>query len=74
MGGEDFGRYGRTEHKIPIYMFRLGGVSPAVMKRSRVLGQSLPSLHSAKFAPDTECIKTGITAMTAAVLELVGKK
>ncbi len=74
MGGEDFGRYGRTERKIPIYMFRLGGVSPAVMKRSRALGQPLPSLHSAKFVPDTDCIKTGITAMTAAVLELVGKK
>jgi metal-dependent amidase/aminoacylase/carboxypeptidase family protein len=44
------------------------------MKRSRALGQPLPSLHSAKFAPDTDCIKTGITAMTAAVLELVGKK
>ena len=74
MGGEDFGRYGRTEHKIPIYMFRLGGVSPAVIKRARALGQPLPSLHSAKFAPDTDCFKTGITAMTVAVLELVGKK
>ena len=74
MGGEDFGRYGRTEHKIPIYMFRLGGVSPVVIKRARALGQPLPSLHSTKFAPDTDCFKTGITALTAAVLELVGKK
>ena len=39
MGGEDFGRYGRTEHEIPIYMFRLGGVSPMVMRRARALGQ-----------------------------------
>ena len=74
MGGEDFGRYGRTEHKIPIYMFRLGGVSPAAMKQAQALGQPLPSLHSAKFAPDTNCIKTGIIAMTAAVLELLSKK
>jgi hippurate hydrolase len=73
MGGEDFGRYGRTEHKIPIYMFRLGGVSPAAMKRSQALGQPLPSLHSAKFAPDTACIKTGVMAMSAAVLELLSK-
>src|SRR5256885_13056367 len=26
MGGEDFGRYGREEPKIPICMFRLGSV------------------------------------------------
>ena len=73
MGGEDFGRYGRTEHKIPIYMFRLGGVSSAAMKQAQALGQPLPSLHSAKFAPDTACIKTGVTAMSAAVLELLSK-
>ena len=73
MGGEDFGRYGRTEHKIPIYMFRLGGVSPAAMKQAQALGQPLPSLHSAKFAPDTACIRTGVTAMSAAILELLSK-
>ena len=73
MGGEDFGRYGRTEHKIPIYMFRLGGVSSAAMKQAQALGQPLPSLHSAKFAPDTACIKTGVTAMSAAILELLSK-
>ena len=74
MGGEDFGRYGRTTHKIPIFMFRLGAVSSAAVKRAQALGEPLPSLHSAKFAPDTACLKTGVTAMTAAVLELVGKK
>ncbi len=73
MGGEDFGRYGRTEHKIPIYMFRLGGVSSAAMKQAQALGQPLPSLHSAKFAPDTACIRTGVTAMSAAILELLSK-
>ena len=74
MGGEDFGRYGRTTHKIPVFMFRLGAVSPAAVKRAQALGQPLPSLHSAQFAPDTACLKTGVTAMTAAVLELVRKK
>ena len=74
MGGEDFGRYGRTTHNIPIFMFRLGAVSPVAVKRAQALGQPLPSLHSTQFAPDTACLKTGVTAMTAAVLELVGKK
>ncbi|MBM3871817.1 MAG: amidohydrolase, partial [Verrucomicrobia bacterium] len=37
-------------------------------------GRTLPSLHSSKFAPVPEpTLKTGVIAMTAAVLELVGK-
>ena len=75
MGGEDFGRYGTTEHKIPVFMFRLGAVSPAAVKRAQVAGQSLPSLHSSIFAPDPRpTLTTGVTAMSAAVLELLNKK
>lgn len=75
MGGEDFGDFGRTEHKIPICMFSVGGVKPEALKESTRTGRSLPSLHSSLWAPDAEpTIKTGITAMTAAVLELMGKK
>lgn len=72
MGGEDFGRYGRVEPKIPIFMFRLGAVSNGRMAQSlRGEGEPLPSLHSSKFAPDPDpTIKTGIIAMTAAVLDL----
>jgi hippurate hydrolase len=75
MGGEDFSEYGRTEHKIPICMFMVGAVSEAAMKESARAGKSLPSLHSPIFAPAPEpTIKTGVTAMTAAVLELLGNK
>jgi hippurate hydrolase len=75
MGGEDFSEYGRTEHKIPICMFTVGAVSEAAMKESARTEKSLPSLHSPIFAPAPEpTIKTGVTAMTAAVLELMGKK
>lgn len=74
MGGEDFGRYGRTKHKVPIFMFWLGAVSPESVKRSIATGGTLPSLHSSIFAPDAEpTIKTGVTAMSAAVLELLGR-
>lgn len=74
MGGEDFGRYGRTKEKLPIFMFWLGAVSPESVKRSIATGGTLPSLHSSIFAPDSEpTIKTGVTAMSAAVLELLGK-
>jgi amidohydrolase len=74
MGGEDFGRYGRTEHKIPICMFWLGAVNPESVKASLKTGQALPSLHSPFFAPVPEpTIKTGVTTMTAVVLDLMGK-
>ena len=75
MGGEDFSRYGRTEDKIPISIFWLGAVNPEVVRDSLKTGKSLPSLHSNAFAPAPEpTIKTGITTLTAAVLELLGKK
>ena len=75
MGGEDFGFYGRTEHKIPICMFDVGGVNPEAVKESARTGKPLPSLHSPLFAPVPEpTIKTGVTAMTAAMLELMRKK
>ncbi len=75
MGGEDFGEYGRTEHKIPICMFDLGAAKRELYDESRRTGKPLPGLHSSLFAPDPEpTLKTGITAMTAAVLELMGKR
>lgn len=75
MGGEDFSEYGRTEHKIPICIFMVGAVSPDAVAESVRTGKSLPSLHSPLFAPVPEpTIKTGVTAMTATVLELMGQK
>jgi hippurate hydrolase len=72
MGGEDFGEYGRTEHKIPIFMFDIGVVAREEFEESKRTGKPLPGLHSALFAPAPEpTLKTGITAMTAAVLELM---
>ena len=75
MGGEDFSEYGRTENKIPICMFSVGGVKPGDIKESERTGKSLPSLHSSLWAPLPEpTIKTAVTAMSAAVLELMGKQ
>jgi amidohydrolase len=75
MGGEDFGEYGRTEHKIPIFMFLVGGVRPEALKEHEQTGKPLPTLHSSLWAPLPEpTMKTGVTAMSAAVLELMGKK
>jgi amidohydrolase len=68
MGAEDFGLFGRTADKIPICMLWLGSV-PAERINS---GQKLPSIHSALYYPDPEpTIKTGVTVLTAAVLDLL---
>lgn len=75
MGGEDFGQFGRTLEKVPICMFRVGAVDPQKIAESQRTGAPLPSLHSSKFAPLPEpAIKTGVTALTAAALELLAKK
>lgn len=75
MGGEDFSQFGRTVEKVPICLFRVGAVDPALVAESRRTGVPLPSLHSSKFAPLPEpTIKTGVTALTAAALDLLAKK
>lgn len=72
MGGEDFSRYGRAG--VPVFMFRLGSVDPKRMAGLKRTG-AIPSLHSAVYYPDAEdTLKTGITAMASAVLELLPPK
>ena len=74
MGGEDFSEFGRTEPKVPICMMNICGVSPEALMESQRTGKPLPSLHSPLWAPVPEpTIKAGVTAMTAAALESLGK-
>jgi hippurate hydrolase len=73
MGSEDFGYLGLNQ-QIPASMFWLGAVDPAKARQSRETGAPLPSLHSALFAPVPEpTLRTGVKAMTLAVLELMKK-
>jgi hippurate hydrolase len=73
MGAEDFGLFGRTEDKIPICMFWIGTVEEAKFREHRETGRPLPSLHSSQFLPVLEpTLKTGVTAMSAALLNLLG--
>jgi amidohydrolase len=72
MGGEDFSEYSLPEHSIPAVDFHVGAVPPEKIAESKKTETPLPSLHSSKFAPVPEpTIRTGIVAMTAAVLELM---
>lgn len=73
MGGEDFSEYGRTEHKVPICLWWVGATDPARIAESERTGVPVPSNHSATFAPVPEpTLKTCVTSMTAAVLQLLG--
>ena len=71
MGSEDFG-YLSLDQKIPSVIFWLGAVDPVKVKESQERGIALPSLHSSLFAPVPEpTLRTGVKAMTAAVLDLM---
>ena len=69
VGGGELLAEGRSPFMPP------SSAAPEAAAESARTGKPLPSLHSSKFAPVPEpTLKTGVTAMTAAVLELVGKK
>lgn len=72
MGGEDFSRFGLAG--VPICMFRLGTESPKRLDEAANGGRPLPSMHSDSYYPVVEpTLKTGVQAMSAAVLNLLAK-
>jgi amidohydrolase len=73
MASEDFG-YLSLGQEIPSAYFFVGASDAAILKQSKATGVPLPSLHSALFAPlPGPTIRTGIKAMTSAVLDLMKK-
>lgn len=71
MGGEDFGRYGQVEPKIPSMIYWLGAVDREKYAASKAGGAPLPSLHSPFFAPEyAPTIRTGVRVMSAALRDL----
>ncbi|HEX4668151.1 MAG TPA: amidohydrolase [Chthoniobacterales bacterium] len=75
MGGEDFSEFSLPDHSIPAIDFHVGAVAPEKIEASKKPGAPpLPSLHSSKFAPVPEpTLRTGLVAMTSAVLDLMKK-
>ncbi len=74
MGSEDFGQLGLEGHQIPTMMFRVGAIDAERIAKSKQTGVPLPSLHSSLFWPVPEpTIRTGVRAMSAAVLEIMKK-
>ncbi len=67
-GGEDFSQFGRTKEKVPIFMFFVGTGDPSVNPNER------SGWHSALYLPVAEpALRTGVIAMSSAVLNLMGK-
>ena len=73
--GEDFAEFGRTQQHVPICLFWVGATDPVKFAEAQASGSGVPSNHSPLFAPLPEpTIKTGIRAMSAAVLDLFNRK
>jgi amidohydrolase len=72
MASEDFSEYGRAG--VPAVILWVGGVNPAKYEAARASGAPLPSLHSSEWAPDySPTIRMGVSSLTLAALELLGK-
>ncbi|WP_294302905.1 amidohydrolase [uncultured Sphingomonas sp.] len=74
MGAEDFAYLVQPDLKVPGYYFAVGGTSRATLEAAaNGTGPAVASHHSPLFKVEAEpAIVTGATAMTAAVLELLG--
>jgi hippurate hydrolase len=69
MISEDFSVFG--ESGIPLLMFRIGATSQSALDEAAKTGVPVPSLHSAKFAPEREpTIKAAASAEVLALREL----
>lgn len=67
MVGEDFSRFGQTEHQVSTTLYWLGTVTSEKIKEG-----DLPGLHSPYYYPDDpeNTIKTGVSVMTRTLMDL----
>ena len=72
MVSEDFSYY--AQDGIPEAMFHVGAVNPAKFAQAQRSATPLPSLHSARFAPDFQpTLYTAMETEITELLELMGK-
>jgi len=72
---EDFGKYGRTDEKVKIALFWLGGANRDRYDESIANATMLPALHSSNFAPDfIPAYTTGVSAMSRTMIDLFNSK
>ncbi len=74
MASEDFNAFGLADPSIQTVIFWLGATKQSTWEAAKAAGVNPPSLHSSKFAPDpAPTIATGVEAMSAAALMVLGK-
>jgi hippurate hydrolase len=67
---EDFSYF--VQQGVPGFYFSLGGADPAKLAQAKAAGTTLPSNHSALFAPDVKpAMETGITAEVVVLRNLL---
>jgi len=70
MASEDFSYF--TAQGVPSFYFSLGGANPGKYAEAKAAGTTLPSNHSALFAPDVDpALHTGIEAEVAVLRNLL---
>jgi hippurate hydrolase len=75
MGAEDFAYFVQPEHKVPGFYFTVGGTPQAAIDAAKAGGPPVPGHHSPYFKVDAEAaVVLGATAMTTAVLDLLGNR
>jgi amidohydrolase len=75
MGAEDFAYFVQPELKVPGFYFAVGGTPKAAFDAEKNGGPAVAGHHSGLFKVDGRAaVTTGATAMTVAVMELLGKK
>jgi len=72
MGGEDFSQFARAG--IKTFYWHLGTQPPERVTAAQNGGPALPSIHTDSYFPIPQpTIETGVTTMTMAVLDILGK-
>jgi len=75
MGAEDFAYFVAPDLKVPGFYFAVGGTPQAAFDAAKAGGPAVAGHHSGLFKVDGRAaVITGATAMTVAVMELLGKK
>ena len=73
MTSEDFANYGQAGAKA--VLLHIGAVEPGKLAAAKASGKPLAGPHSPQWAPEYQpTIKAAITAETAILLDLLGKK
>jgi amidohydrolase len=74
MGAEDFAYMVASDTEVPGFYFAVGGTPAAVLEAEKNGGPAVSGHHSGLFKVEPKAaIVTGATAMTVAVMELLGK-